>query len=102
MRPNLNIYLLSFIHKMLFHTFIIYCDKICENRFNDNTIHHFSFKSKKYRDKLRTEVKTLENLLPIDRPALHRKLDSQTVYRLVIAFLRIKALFKGEFKRFSS
>lgn len=56
----------------------------------------YSYKSKRYRDKLRTEVKELESLLPVDRPTLHRKLDSQTVYRLVIAFLRIKAVLNGK------
>lgn len=55
----------------------------------------FSFKSKRYRDKLRTEIKALECLIPVDRSSLHRKLDSQTVFRLVISFLRVKLLFKG-------
>uniref|UniRef100_K1PTV4 BHLH domain-containing protein n=1 Tax=Magallana gigas TaxID=29159 RepID=K1PTV4_MAGGI len=55
-----------------------------------------SFKSKRYRDKLRTEIKALECLIPVDRSSLHRKLDSQTVFRLVISFLRIKLLFKGD------
>ncbi|KAK3094870.1 hypothetical protein FSP39_007328 [Pinctada imbricata] len=54
-----------------------------------------SFKSKRYRDKLRTEIKGLESLIPVDRTVLHRKLDSQTVFRLVISFLRIKLLFKA-------
>lgn len=55
----------------------------------------YSFKSKRYRDKLRAEVKALEALLPVDRPALGHKLDSQAVYRLVIAYLRINAFLKS-------
>ncbi|XP_053406617.1 uncharacterized protein LOC123546290 [Mercenaria mercenaria] len=54
-----------------------------------------SFKSKRYRDKLRAEVKALENLIPVDRPTLNKKLDSQTIYRLAIAFLRVKTYLKG-------
>ncbi|XP_025095162.1 uncharacterized protein LOC112564515 [Pomacea canaliculata] len=54
-----------------------------------------SFKSKRYRDKLRTEVKALEGLLPVDRTSLSRKLDSQTVFRLVIAFLRTQGYFQA-------
>lgn len=53
-----------------------------------------SFKSKRYRDKLRTEIKGLEGLIPIDRSSLHRKLDSQTVFRLIISFFRLKMFFK--------
>lgn len=56
-----------------------------------------SFKSKRYRDKLRTEVKALEGLLPVDRTSLSRKLDSQTVFRLVIAFLRTQGYFQGKY-----
>lgn len=62
---------------------------------------YFSFKSKRYRDKLRTEIKALECLIPVDRSSLHRKLDSQTVFRLVISFLRIKLLFKGVYLKTS-
>ncbi|XP_060075525.1 circadian locomoter output cycles protein kaput-like [Ylistrum balloti] len=54
-----------------------------------------SFKSKRYRDKLRTEIKALETLIPIDRSVLHRKLDSQTIFRLVISYFRLKVLFKA-------
>ncbi|XP_033756893.1 aryl hydrocarbon receptor-like [Pecten maximus] len=54
-----------------------------------------SFKSKRYRDKLRTEIKALETLIPIDRSTLHRKLDSQTIFRLVISYFRLKVLFKA-------
>ncbi|XP_072177781.1 uncharacterized protein [Diadema setosum] len=50
-----------------------------------------SFKSKRYRDKLREQIKALENLLPVDKATLHRKLDSQTVFRLAISFFRIKS-----------
>jgi hypothetical protein len=60
-------------------------------------IFFFSFKSKRYRDKLRTEIKGLEGLIPIDRSSLHRKLDSQTVFRLIISFFRIKMFFKGNY-----
>ncbi|KAJ8307713.1 hypothetical protein KUTeg_014736 [Tegillarca granosa] len=58
-------------------------------------MHSKTFKSKRYRDKLRTEIKALEVLIPIDRSALHRKLDSQTVFRLCISFFRLKILFKA-------
>ncbi|XP_070539757.1 uncharacterized protein [Ptychodera flava] len=54
-----------------------------------------SFKSKRYRDKLREQIKALEALLPIDRTALHRKLDSQTVFRLVISYFRTKIFFQA-------
>ncbi|XP_013418968.1 uncharacterized protein LOC106179768 [Lingula anatina] len=54
-----------------------------------------SFKSKRYRDKLRTEIKALESQLPLDKTSLHRKLDSQTVFRLVISCFRMKAFFKA-------
>ncbi|XP_046562744.1 circadian locomoter output cycles protein kaput-like [Haliotis rubra] len=54
-----------------------------------------SFKSKRYRDKLRTEIKALEALLPVDRTALSRKLDSQTVFRLVISYFRSKIFFQA-------
>ncbi|XP_041369596.1 aryl hydrocarbon receptor-like [Gigantopelta aegis] len=54
-----------------------------------------SFKSKRYRDKLRTEIKALEVLLPVDRTVLNRKLDSQTVFRLVISYFRSKIFFKA-------
>ena len=60
-----------------------------------NAMSFCSFKSKRYRDKLRTEVKALEALLPVDRTSLSRKLDSQTVFRLVIALLRTKGYFQG-------
>ncbi|XP_038071178.1 uncharacterized protein LOC119740049 [Patiria miniata] len=53
-----------------------------------------SFKSKRYRDKLREQIKALENLLPIDKATLHRKLDSQTVFRLVISYFRTKVFFQ--------
>ncbi|XP_071793157.1 uncharacterized protein [Asterias amurensis] len=53
-----------------------------------------SFKSKRYRDKLREQIKALENLLPIDKATLHRKLDSQTVFRLVISYFRTKIFFQ--------
>lgn len=55
-----------------------------------------SYKSKRYRDKLRTEIKALEGLLPVDKSTLHRKLDSQTVFRLVIAYFRTKLFLEGE------
>ena len=55
-----------------------------------------SYKSKRYRDKLRSEIKALEDLLPVDRTSVHRKLDSQTVFRLVIAFFRTKLFLKGK------
>lgn len=60
----------------------------------------FSFKSKRYRDKLRTEIKGLEGLIPIDRSSLHRKLDSQTVFRLIISFFRLKMFFKSKYNSF--
>ncbi|ELU04142.1 hypothetical protein CAPTEDRAFT_187600 [Capitella teleta] len=53
------------------------------------------FKSKRYRDKLRTEIKALERLLPVDKTAVHRKLDSQTVFRLSIAFFRTKLFIEA-------
>ena len=59
----------------------------------------FRFKSKRYRDKLRTEIKSLESLLPVDRSAVHRKLDSQTVFRLSIAFFRTKLFMQGKLKK---
>ncbi|XP_050396684.1 aryl hydrocarbon receptor-like [Patella vulgata] len=52
------------------------------------------FKSKRYRDKLRCEIKLLESLLPVDRTSLNRKLDSQTVFRLVLSYFRSKLFFK--------
>ena len=54
----------------------------------------FSFKSKRYRDKLRIEVKELETWLPVGHHSLRRKLDSQTIYRLAIAYFRTKAILK--------
>ena len=55
-----------------------------------------SFKSKRYRDKLRLEVRELERVLPVERMALHRRLDSQTIYRLTVAYFRMKLFLKGE------
>ncbi|XP_078668375.1 uncharacterized protein LOC144909876 [Branchiostoma floridae x Branchiostoma belcheri] len=54
-----------------------------------------SFKSKRYRDKHREQIKAMEALLPVDRATLQRKLDSQTVFRLVIAYFRTKIFFKA-------
>lgn len=59
-------------------------------------LHADSFKSKRYRDKLREQIKALENLLPVDKATLHRKLDSQTVFRLAISFFRIKSFLSGK------
>ena len=56
-----------------------------------------SFKSKRYRDKLRTEIKALEAILPVEKTALHRKLDSQTVFRLTIAYFRTKIFLEGQY-----
>ena len=55
-----------------------------------------SFKSKRYRDKLRLGVRELERVLPVERMALHRRLDSQTIYRLTVAYFRMKLFLKGE------
>ena len=55
----------------------------------------YSYKSKRYRDKLRSEIKALEDLVPLDRSSVYRKLDSQTVFRLVIAFFRTKLYLRG-------
>ncbi|XP_078587001.1 uncharacterized protein LOC144868540 [Branchiostoma floridae x Branchiostoma japonicum] len=54
-----------------------------------------SFKSKRYRDKHREQIKAMEALLPVDRATLQRKLDSQTVFRLVIAYFRTKIFFQA-------
>ncbi|XP_071827405.1 circadian locomoter output cycles protein kaput-like isoform X2 [Apostichopus japonicus] len=54
-----------------------------------------SFKSKRYRDKLREQIKALENLLPVDKATLHRKLDSQTVFRLAISYFRIQNFLRA-------
>ncbi|ESO98257.1 hypothetical protein LOTGIDRAFT_159052 [Lottia gigantea] len=54
-----------------------------------------SFKSKRYRDKLRYEIKSLEALIPIDRTSLNRKLDSQTVFRLILSYFRTKQFFQA-------
>ena len=57
-----------------------------------------SFKSKRYREKLRGELRALEELVPVDKGALRRRrLDSQTVLRLVIAYLKTKLCLKCKY-----
>ena len=55
----------------------------------------FSFKSKRYREKLRCELRALEELVPVERRLMRRRMDSQTVLRLVIAYLKTKLCLKG-------
>lgn len=81
-----------------FHTFAIYVKHKTSMVLNIHLMSSrfcSSFKSKRYRDKLRSEIKSLDSLLPVDRTTLHRKLDSQTVFRLVISYFRTKVFFKG-------